>query len=774
MGQYRVLSRLGAGEVYLAEDTQPGSRRVALRLLPAELRARDLRQLSHPNIAQVFDTGPGYIASEYIEGTLLDSSGALSEARVIDLGIEAADALDEAHARGIVHGHVKPENLLVTAGGHIKILDFGVPPEGEPGKRDDVTALCAVLRRAVDTPGPELERVLARGSDYQNAADLRTELKRLAVPPAAAKAAPRWKRRAAIVAAAAAALAIGNWIFDLLRKPAATNARAARLTSYPGAETYPSFSPDGTQVAFAWMGRSREEGSHLFVARPGSGTPVQITRGPAADTAPAWSPDGKWVAFIRETAESAAYYVAAPGGGEQRKLADAPRPVQAAGRPSWMPDSAALAVTLKPDDKAQRIVLVPGAGGEPRALTDPPTGSPGDSQPAISPDGRTLAFLRRPSATAEGDIWVAPLAGGEARRITFDNAGVDGIAWTHNGREVVYASSRSIGSARLWRLPVAGGTPKLVAGGPDGEDITGGIAEAHQPAVTRAGTRLAYSHMGHRANIWRYDLTAKDPSASAVRLIASSSADRDPAWSPDGKRIAFLSERSGTPQVWVCDSEGGNPVQVTHIGEGRISPPCWSPDGRLIAFALRGPEGTEIWSLNPDRKAPTRVHLERGDNTPPSWSHDGQWIYHMRRGRVWKMKPDGGSAKQISEEGGSAPQESVDGKSLYYIKDHAVYRMPVNGGDEERLGEINARGPSAWVVLRKGIAFVEWEMHRRGAESEVRFLDFATRRVTRLASLAGLYWYGSTTISVSADGRYLLYSRMDQAEADVMMIDGFR
>ena len=110
---------------------------------------------------------------------------------------------------------------------------------------------------------------------------------------------------------------------------------------------------------------------------------------------------------------------------------------------------------------------------------------------------------------------------------------------------------------------------------------------------------------------------------------------------PDGRRIVFHSDRSGSSEIWVCDASGGNPLQLTSLGRSNTGTPRWSPDGRRIAFDARLGRDGDIHVMDADGGAPRRVTTEPSDDVVPSWSRDGRWIYFAsnRSGRweVWKV-----------------------------------------------------------------------------------------------------------------------------------------
>jgi Tol biopolymer transport system component len=159
----------------------------------------------------------------------------------------------------------------------------------------------------------------------------------------------------------------------------------------------------------------------------------------------------------------------------------------------------------------------------------------------------------------------------------------------------------------------------------------------------------------------------------------------------------------------------------------------------------------------------------------PSWSRDGHWIYFAsnRSGKyqVWKMPAKGGEASQVTQQGGYAAFESRDGNYVYYAKGLDVpglWRVPVKGGEEALvLNRLGAGAWHLWAVVDQGIYFAEPEAKSRGV---IEFFSFATRRVTRVALMERPPGIG---LAISPDGRWLLYTQADSAEADIMLVENF-
>ena len=169
--------------------------------------------------------------------------------------------------------------------------------------------------------------------------------------------------------------------------------RTSPLTSLPGQERYPSFSPDGNQIAFAWDGGNRDN-QDIYIKVVGAGVPLRLTTHPAADQKPVWSSDGRHIAFVRSSEEGSGIFVIPALGGPERKIGSfIPEHEWAAG-PSWSPDGRTLALSESQAQGPFSIVLLSMDSLEKRKLTSPPFGILGDCAPAISPDGRTVAFNR--------------------------------------------------------------------------------------------------------------------------------------------------------------------------------------------------------------------------------------------------------------------------------------------------------------------------------------------------------------------------------------------
>jgi len=553
---------------------------------------------------------------------------------------------------------------------------------------------------------------------------------------------------------------------------------AAPLTTDPGYEGMPSLSPDGSYVAFVSAG-PQNDNLDIYVKLIGGGPPIRLTSDPAVDKSPACSPDGSSIAFIRERGDKQEVLLIPAFGGSERKLAQiASDSGELSLTPpylSWSPDSKYLVTVdrASPGEPPGLFVLSV-ATGEKRWLTTPPAPALADGNPAVSPEGRMLAFVRVISA-GNTQLYVLPLSGdcrptGEARRLELPQPWVESPAWTADGKEIVCNAGAPWGAGTLWRVSVSD-SEKPVPLASFGET-------SYQPTVSRQGNRFVYQVRNMESDIWRAEVSGGDRSRPAVKLIASTRADYNALYSPDGSQITFSSNRSGNAQIWVCNGDGSNPAQLTTLGT-HSGTSRWFPDGRRIVFDSLKDGQFGIYVIDIDTRVPLRLTNGPGDDITPSVSHDGKWIYFTstRTGKweVWRLPVEGGDAVQVTHQGGCRPLESPDGKVIYYqkkIDDSDVWKIPVAGGEETRvLGPV---GQTQFAVVADGIYFIEpgppgYATWIQG--NSLKFFSFAKGAAEKVLDIK--YW-PQAGLSISPDGRYVLFSQMDPFVQDLMLVENFR
>ncbi|MGH9838843.1 MAG: winged helix-turn-helix domain-containing protein [Blastocatellia bacterium] len=543
------------------------------------------------------------------------------------------------------------------------------------------------------------------------------------------------------------------------------------FTTFPGLETAPALSPDGERVAFVWNGAGGDN-FDIYVKpvisrNGGDEVPFRLTTDASRDGDPVWSPNGREIAFLRRGAEGGEFLAAPAQGGRERRLAEASSPRHEGwGRNlDWSPDGKSLAIVDRnsPSDPLS-LFLVSTEHGSRQRLTSPPATCVGDVHPAFSPDGQTVAFMRSCS-NAIYDIHLAPVRGGEPSRLTHDNGTITGLAWTPDGREIIFSSNRE-GGFRLWRVAAPGGEP---------QPLLAGVQNAVSPSLSRRMARLVFSQEIEDTNIWRLGLKPPQREQPPAQLIASTHREDAPRFSPDGRRIAFQSTRSGSFELWLCDSDGQRPVQLTRFGGPHVGCPRWSPDGLQLAFdSAHAGSHRDIYVINADGSGLRRLTTESSNDSRPSWSHDGKWIYFAsnRSGawQVWRAPAAGGEAVQVTRHGGREAFESPDGHFIYYAKglehDWSIWRVPVDGSEEIQVLDQAHQG--YWALFEEGIYLLNPKT------TAIEFFSFATRQRKRLAEVKKELDWSGPGFSVSPDQRWILYLQTDLLSSDLTLADNFR
>ncbi len=659
---------------------------------------------------------------------------------------------------------------------------------------NSVVSIVAEILKSEPTPlnagiPHDLEMIISRclrkdsARRYQHIGDVKVALEDLkeesdssirAIGASSVPAARRWWRiyaPAAVLLILAVAAALYYYRSESKKEMPLT---VIPLTTYPGFQSAPSFSPDGSQVAFSWNGE-KQDNFDIYVKLVSGGPPLRLTTEPQPDVSPVWSPDGSHIAFVRD---GFVYLISALGGPE-RKLSRGSTQVEWVQRSvlAWTPDGKSLAVVDRDSDTSPRaIYLVSIATGERQRLTSPQTGRfGGDLECAFSPDGKSLAFTHMPSFITH-EIFILPLVNsapnGEPWRLTDDRQIVNGLVWTPDSREVVFSSDRG-GRRSLWRISASRGAQTRRVPGTE---------DAVCPVVSRGPTaRLAYQRLVYEVNIWHKEISPSEKTANpAAQIITSTRVQRDPQFSPDGRRIAFTSDRSGSPEIWVSDSAGSNSVQLTAFAGSRTAgAPRWSPDGRQIAFDSGAGSSFSIFTISAEGGAPRQLITDPSYCIRPSWSRDGRWVYFGSNwpgiAQIWKVPPEGGKAVQVTRNGGLEAIESPDGKMLYFIKEFnvpGIMSMPVDGGAESLV--IPSAQMGHWAVADKGIWHLDFEARSGNSPVPLKFFSFETHQVSQLGFIEKIGLTNDASFSVTRDSRHAIWRQTDRNESDLMLIDNFR
>jgi Tol biopolymer transport system component len=334
--------------------------------------------------------------------------------------------------------------------------------------------------------------------------------------------------------------------------------------------------------------------SDLYIKVVGANGESRLTNGPTDSLCPAWSPDGRFIAFLRKLGDTRNdLYLISPLGGSERKVAELETPLYLPCFP-WHPSGKWLIVShRKLPDSSFALFSISIDTGEERQLTFPPKESHVDRDPAVSPRGDAIVFARGGPGLVLADLYLLPLADGllakeEPRRLTFDPGAIRSLRGLPMAARLYFASAPPIVlicTKSIFPRWDGGHKPRLSAFAGEG---------VRNPSISGNG-RLAFSRSTIRANIWRLELNGHNSALKPPeKLIASTHLDHTPLYSRDGKRIAFSSNRSGSHEIWLANSDGSSAMPLTSFGGTYYtSGPRWSPEGAVLFYSdsggVRGP-----------------------------------------------------------------------------------------------------------------------------------------------------------------------------------------
>jgi Tol biopolymer transport system component len=553
----------------------------------------------------------------------------------------------------------------------------------------------------------------------------------------------------------AAAVLVGALIIGaaMLRHsaPKAPEPWTFRPLTYSGRAFVPSLSPDGKQVAFIWTdGNIQDLG--LYVQLVNGGNPLRLKDAQAAGK-PAWSPDGSRIAFIRR--DGGIYVMPALGGVPRRVSMSSPT---TSADLAWSPGGAFLVFT----GAGQGLFAVSAEGGEAHQLTKPAAGT--DLSPALSPDGDRLAFVRRTSTFNSG-VFVMPLhrdgtTAGAAQQITSGVWDINSLDWTADGREILFAGSAGSGNSSLWRIARDGGKPVRFPA----PTMVSGL-----PTVARQSGRMIYVTRHAETKIIKMPLGARAGEPSP--LIEADGDQRDLGVAPNGERIAFVSNRTGSKEIWVAKSDGSDQTQLTFFNGPSVGSPRWSPDAKQIAFDGYASGSSDIYVMPADGGKPARLTSDAANEVRPSWSHDGQWIYFGwdkgGESQIWKIRPSGGEPVQVTRHGGHA-FETADGQWLYIVNGSTILRMRPDGSEETTLRDGIA--PDHWIIGKRHV-FV---LTQAGDLQRAAFGSSALETIYHFDAGAGVPGGGGTAIGVPADETWMIYRAVTRAHETLVLIEQFQ
>jgi serine/threonine protein kinase len=795
---YHIDALLGAGgmgEVYRATDTRL-NRTVAIKILPHHLRevprlrdrfereARAVAALRHPHICVLYDIGEddgiAFLVMEMLEGETLAerlARGPLGREELFRSAIDIADALAETHRQGVVHGDLKPGNVMLTGEG-AKLLDFGLATlnaeaTAAAGSFDDpnVPATTTTIAGTLGYMAPEQLQGVA--SDWrtdifafgailhemvtgEKAFAARTAIAGGLVedpPPALPANAPAWARELApLIQRCLAHDPRDRWrtldMADELRRisvssndapaPSASSLAGATVTWWRVAAVVILTSAAVWFVADRWRWLNR---TPIPLSAPARTTPLSlgnmrvVTADDRLEVDPSFSPDGRFVAYAAGTSTGMRIFIRALDEGPARPLTGAPDALEF--HPRWSPDGLQILYVTPAG-----AFVAPVAGGAPRRV-DSPTDVPGSysattpstarrifSSAVWSPDGRRLAIAYGGSLSV-----VAADGTGERRRIGGSSPyELHSCDWSPDGR---------------WIACVSGNWSSAAPGG-----FFGNLSPSAVVLIPTEG-------------------------GLPVEVMPRTAIHRSPVWSVDGRRLYFVTNREGSSDIYSIeiDADGassGYPVRTT-TGLGVYSI-AFSADRRRLAYAAYSSRAN-IWSVPISSAGPLDLSHARAETTGAQTieamrvTRDGRWLLYDSNLHgtfdIFRVPVKGGAVERLTDDPGDefAPDLSSDGASLAYHSwrtgSRDIFVKPVGGSIGSQVTATSSQESfPAWSPDGRAIAFLD------------QFVEDGVARGAFLTRQAGSgNWgppvrlrAGTSRVSWSADGRFLAYAHRGAVE----------
>ena len=623
-----------------------------------------------------------------------------------------------------------------------------------------------------------VDRCLRKDRDerYQSAGELLADLQEVESEWDSRRSFAR--RRRVVLTALAASILVAALLAAFWSQPGELRVERTRRTTFESElELDPALSPDSTMLAYAGGANSETERTHIFVRRLNGGDPINLTKDiQGAHRWPSWSPDGTLIAFVTRY-QVAPLYAPSSGdaviqvvpalGGTATRIVDA----GVVGH-TWSPDGKKLAYALG------REIYVAGLDGTTRtkiAETFEPHSL------SWSPDGRWIAYasgnpeylFRMLGSQAPAAIEIVPAVGGAPRRMT-DNASLNmSPVWTPDSGSLLFVSDRG-GTRDVFELKVSG------SGEPVGEPrrVTTGV-NALSVDLSKDGRHLAYPMFLSKNNVWSIAIPGPSVS-SAVSIVGAKPLTTEVeltegvSVSRDGRWIAFDSNRSGNYDIYRMPRTGGRADRLTTDSHDDFMP-SWSPDGQSIAFYSFRTGNRDIFVMSAEGKDVQQLTNDPSHERYPAWSPDGQSVVFnsdkggrpqlfivSREGATW------GRPRQFTTEGGVLAKWSPDGRYIAYLS--GGIRIMAPSGGVAKL--IVPRQPSfapeymAWSSDSQTLYFKARDENNRAGFWSVPVSGGPPRHLVRFDDPA----HPSPRFEFAADDKEFFFT-MSERDSDIWLLD---
>jgi len=776
----------GMGEVYRARDTRLG-RVVAIKVCLEPLQARFEREaraisaLNHPNICTLYDIGPDYLVMELMEGQSLAErlkQGPLPIEKVLQYGVQIADALTTAHDLGIIHRDLKPGNVMETPKG-IKLLDFGLAKYATTNLLGDAETTLTVRGAILGTPAYMAPEQL-EGRDC----DARTDIFALGLvlfEMATGSRAFGGSSQAELISQ----IMHGEPAFEKLA-PAAFRRLVERCLAKDPAKRWQTASdlklaledlemktPSSRTTSGAFIAKTKRRRLALMAAVVGSALvvgalafawwirnrPAEITQSikliplttdPGIEQDPSLSPDGSQVAYSWNGPDQANLDIYVKTTKTGTAMAASPlrltRDPAADVNPVWSPDGSSIVFLRKSSVGSQfAILLIPALGGQERKLGEvsiPETSWSGSPYISWTPDSRSLVVTDHSSAERPTALFLLSARTGEKRQLTLPPSGVMGDhypAVSPDGKTLAFVRANAEGD---WR-----GTPYLLGldndfrprGEPRQVTLPSAPDVFTMPFVawTADSRRLIFPH---ELGLWTLPVSveSKNPARSQPKkVIETGSGVTFATTSRSSPRLAYAVASGGTESIWRMripsrNAKAGQPVRMFASTREEFAQQ-YSPDGKKVAFESARGGNLEIWVCSSEGQDCAQLtSMGSTASGTPAWSPDGKQIafYSNVQGtaQIYVIPAEGGATRRLTSQSAGAmfPRWSRDGKWIYFSSKESgtaqIWKVSSGGGQAvqvtHRGGLVASESPDGkWLYFAgEGEDSSLWKMPTGGGE----------------------------------------------------------
>jgi Tol biopolymer transport system component len=419
----------------------------------------------------------------------------------------------------------------------------------------------------------------------------------------------------------------------------------------------------------------------------------------------------------------------------------------------------------------RRIWATDSRGYNPQQLTSDMSEGISHVRPRWSAEGTKIVF--QSVERTKFDVRVVDLASGRSIWVTNDAVQDLNPVWSPSGRFIYFSSYRG-GGINIWRVAMSpDGTP---AGAP--QQLTNGAGQDVEIAISREASRLAFSILRQNADIWRLPVSPETgkPTGAPIEVITTTREDSRGAWSPDGKTIAFNSDRTGEMNIWLHSIETAETRQLTK-GPGGDFQANWSPDGSRIAFFSSRGGTADIWCVELESSELKRLTKSDSVDVNPFFSPDGKMIAYNSdqsgRPEVWVMNADGTSARQLTDVGlglmGHFMRWQPEG-------DAVIFRCPAGGNAVTMKVRLDGSDPEPLPEVAGG-------SHMSFSPDHSLIMDVIGHKTLWVSPLAGgkpekVFEFNDPDVRIdypvwSPDGRWVLFDRFRPQGGDIWMMEHF-